>query len=87
MSEEDDLLAAELALGLEADHAARARMANDAAFAQRVAWWEQQLAGLASDAGQDPPAELWPRIAAALPQNDNAAGVGRSVLRWKLLSG
>ena len=87
MSDEDDLLAAELALGLETDPASRARMASDAAFAQRVAWWEQQLAGLASDAGQDPPAELWPRIAAGLPQNDNAPGAGRSVLRWKLLSG
>lgn len=89
MSDEDDLLAAELALGLEADPATQARMASDTDFAQRVAWWEQQLAGLASDADQEPPAELWPRIAAALPQNDNAASSGSSssVLRWKLLSG
>lgn len=86
MSDEDDLLAAELALGLEADAAAKARLANDAAFAQRVVWWEQQLAGFAAEPGQDPPSDLWPRIAVALPQNDNAADRGGGVLRWKLIS-
>ena len=83
MSEEDDLLAAELALGLDADPAAVARRASDPAFAARVAWWEQQLAGLASPLGQEPAPELWNRIAASLPQNDN----GRTALRWKLVSG
>lgn len=83
MSEEDDLLAAELALGLEADPAAKARLAADPALAERVSWWQQQLAGLAAPLGEEPPASLWPRIAAALPQNDNAGGL----LRWKLISG
>ena len=83
MSDEDDVLAAELALGLEAGSAVRVRMTSDSAFAQRVTWWEQQLAGLATDLGQDPADDLWPRIAAALPQNDN----GRGVLRWKVFSG
>lgn len=87
MSDEDDLLAAELALGLDADPAARARMTSDDVFAQRVAWWEQRLAGLATEPGQDPPAEVWNRILAALPQNDNTANDARGVLRWKLFSG
>ena len=82
MSDEDDVLAAELALGLEAGSAIRVRMTSDSAFAQRVTWWEQQLAGLAADLGQDPADDLWPRIAAALPQNDN----GRGVLRWKVFT-
>jgi len=83
MSDEDDLLAAELALGLVDDPAALARRAQDENFARRVVWWEQRLAGLAVPLEAEPSAELWPRIATALPQNDN----GRSVLRWKLVSG
>lgn len=82
MTDEDDLFAAELALGLNDDPAARARLAVDAALAERAAWWEQQLAGLAAPLAHDAVPDLWPRIAAALPQNDNARGV----LRWKLVS-
>ena len=82
MTDEDDLLAAELALGLNDDPAARARLAGDAALAERAAWWEQRFAGLAAALPQDAVPDLWPRIAAALPQNDNARGV----LRWKLVS-
>ena len=82
MSDEDDLLAAELALGLNDDPAARARLAGDAALAERTAWWEQQLAGLAAPLAQQDVPDLWPRIAAALPQNDNVRGI----LRWKLVS-
>lgn len=83
MSDEDDLLAAELALGLVGDPAAMARRAQDQAFAERVAWWEQRMAGLAAPCEAEPPAATWSRIAAGLPQNDN----GRTVLRWKLVSG
>jgi anti-sigma-K factor RskA len=83
MSEEDDLLAAELALGLIDDREALARLAQDAALAERTAWWQEQLAGLTAPLSQEPPADLWPRIAAALPQNDNS----RSVWPWKLVSG
>lgn len=84
MTDDDDLLAAELALGLIDDPAAAARRAQDAAFAARVAWWEAHFAGLAAPAGMEPSAELWPRIAARLPQNDNTA---TNVLWWKLTSG
>lgn len=83
MNDDDDLLAAELALGLIDDPAAAARRAQDPVFADRVAWWESHFAGLTVPAGVDPSAELWPRIAARLPANDNAG----SVLWWKLTSG
>lgn len=83
MSEEDDLLAAELALGLNQDHAAQARKASDPAFAARIQWWEQHFAGLTVPLAQQAAPDLWPRIAAALPQNDNAD----SARRWKIISG
>lgn len=83
MSEEDDLLAAELALGLSDDNAALARKASDRDFAARVQWWEQHFAGLTVPLAEQAAPDLWPRIAAALPQNDNA-----DVLRrWKIVSG
>lgn len=83
MTDDDDLLAAELALGLADDPAANARRAIDAAFADRVAWWEDRFAGLAGPLGDEPSPELWQRIAARLPVNDNSNGL----LRWKLISG
>ena len=83
MTDDDDLLAAETALGLADDPAAAARRAADPAFAQRVTWWEDRFAGLTVPLGEEPPSELWQRIAARLPVNDNAAGV----LRWKMISG
>ncbi len=90
MSDDDDLIAAELALGLNdglGDDAAT-RRASDPALAERVAWWEQRLAGLTEPLSAEPSAELWARISARLPQNDNSSEPSSSgVLRWKLLSG
>lgn len=83
MNDDDDLLAAELALGLVDDAAAAKRRASEPAFADRMAWWEQHFAGLAASSGAEPAPDLWPQIAARLPQNDNARGL----LRWKLISG
>ena len=83
MSDDDDLLAAELALGLVDDTAVAARSAADPAFAERVAWWEARFAGLTAPLGEEPSPELWRRIAARLPSNDNAGGL----LRWKVISG
>ena len=83
MSDDDDLLAAELALGLVDDTAAAARSAADPAFAERVAWWDARFAGLTAPLGEEPSPELWRRIAARLPSNDNAGGL----LRWKVISG
>ena len=88
MSDDDDILAAELALGLADDPAATARAASDPAFAARVAWWEQRLAGMAAPLGAEPAGQLWSQISAKLPANDNPADGNRSGLwRWKLLSG
>lgn len=88
MSDDDDLLAAELALGLAEDSAAAARRASDPVFADRVTWWEQRLAGLTMPLGTEPSPELWARIAARLPQNDNAGeGSPSGLLRWKVISG
>ena len=83
MTDDDDLTAAELALGLAADSAAMARRAADPAFAERVRWWEDRFAGLTALLGEEPSAELWQRIAARLPVNDNTGGL----LRWKMISG
>lgn len=79
MTDDDDLLAAELALGLlESDQAeaARARAAGDDGFAQRVSWWESQFADLARPASI-PDDRLWQRIVARLPANDNVAALAR----------
>ena len=83
MTDDDDLLAAELALGLADDPAAAARRVQDPAFAERVAWWEERFAGLAAPLGEEPSPQLWNRIATRLPQNDNSGGL----LRWKAISG
>jgi len=77
MTDDDDLLAAELALGLlegEQAEAARARAAGDDGFAQRVLWWESQFADLARPASI-PDDRLWKRIVARLPANDNSAAL------------
>jgi anti-sigma-K factor RskA len=66
MSEDDDLLAAEHALGL-AD--ASAREASDPAFAAAVDAWRARLDPLLGPE-RAPPPELWERIVARLPAND-----------------
>jgi anti-sigma-K factor RskA len=75
MTEDDDLLAAEHALGL-AD--ASAREASDPGFAAAVDAWRARLDPLLGPE-RAPPAELWDRIAARLPAND-AADPAR---RWR----
>lgn len=67
---DDDMLAAEYALGLlegEELLAARGRVANDPHFAASVAWWEAKLAPLADEIGAlEPGPHLWSQIEAAL---------------------
>lgn len=82
MNNDDDLLAAELALGLTGDAAASARRASDAVFGARVIWWEQRFIGLTAELSADPSPQLWTRIAAKLPANDNRS----SVVKWQVLS-
>lgn len=82
MTDEDDIIAAEWALGLlegaEAD-AAGARIAADPALAARAQWWREQFAEL----GEDAPAPsdwVWTQVLRVLPGNDNSAG---QVRRWR----
>ena len=82
MNDDDDILAAEVALGLldggEAE-AARRRVAADPALASRVEWWRDRFEALAEERAE-PSAALWPRIDARLPRNDNSAA---QVRRWQ----
>lgn len=86
--DEDDLLAAELALGLldagERREAER-REAADPAFARAVDWWRERATGLLAGADVPPPAWLWRSIVAGLPAND--AGSAREVTRWRVATG
>jgi anti-sigma-K factor RskA len=83
MNEDDDLMAAEWALGLldgaEAE-AAAARISANPALLARADWWRGQLAGLAGEGNIAPREALWARISAALPTNDNNA---RLTQRWR----
>ncbi len=84
MSDDDDLLAAEWALGLleGADaNAAAVRISAEPALLGRAEWWRAQLAGLADDDSEAPRDEVWSQIAQALPQNDNSAPL---VQRWRI---
>jgi anti-sigma-K factor RskA len=80
MNEEDDILAAEFALGLldpaEAE-AVQVRARTDAPLSLRIAWWRDQLAPLAREAEVPPPAGIWPRIETRLGANDNPRNAAR----------
>lgn len=81
LSEEDDLLAAELALGAldgTEQATAEARTRAEPAFAAAVARWHGRFAVLEPE-GSAPP--LWPQVAARLPANDDLRGL--SVRRWR----
>lgn len=83
MTEQDDILAAEVALGLldgaEGD-AANRRVAADAGLAARVEWWRDRFEALAGEDRVEPGAGLWSRIEARLPRNDNGDA---QVRRWR----
>lgn len=86
MNDDDDLLAAEFALGLldpvDSDAVLR-RMQSDAVLSLRVAWWRDQLIPLVAEAEMPVPEAVWARIAAQLPVNDN---LPRLVKRWRALA-
>lgn len=74
MTDEDDILAAEFALGLlnEAEAAAvQVRARTDSVLSLRIAWWRDQLAPLASEVEMPAPMGVWSRIEAQIPSNDN----------------
>jgi anti-sigma-K factor RskA len=83
MTEEDDILAAEFALGLldEAEAAAvQLRARTDSVFSLRIAWWRDQLAPLASEVETPAPTGVWQRIEGQLPGNDNSQSL---MQRWR----
>jgi anti-sigma-K factor RskA len=85
LSEDDELLAAELALGLidgAERQAAEARLGTDAAFAQAHARWQAYAAAMLSDPGERPKPSVWTAIEAGLPANDVAPSASPSTLRW-----
>jgi anti-sigma-K factor RskA len=93
--EEQDLLAAEHALGLltgEELLAARGRAATEPAFAAAVEAWELRL-GPMLDAvpEQEPPADLWERIERRLNDAPSAGAdviqLQRSARRWRGIAG
>ena len=82
LSEDDDILSAEIALGLldgAQGDVARHRIAADPALSARVEWWRDRFEPLADDRAE-PSAALWPRIEARVPRNDNSAA---QVRRWR----
>lgn len=86
---DDDLLAAELALGLLSDGAAaaaRVREVRDPAFAALVGEWNERLMPL-FDAVEpvEPPASLWGRISASLAPkgSGNVIALKRRVRFWR----
>jgi anti-sigma-K factor RskA len=87
---EDELLAAELALGVLAGterDAAEQRAARDRGFALMVAAWEERLAPWAAEIAEvAPPPQVWDRIAATLPAEKQSAGWWQNIAFWRGLS-
>jgi anti-sigma-K factor RskA len=87
----DELLAAEYVLGVlaggERDVAAR-RAAREQNFARMVADWEQRLAPWSREFAEvQPPADMWRRIADALPATPvRRPGLWQSLAFWRGLS-
>lgn len=88
---EDELLAAEVALGVLAGaerEAAERRIARDRGFALMVSAWEERLAPWAAEIDEvaAPPA-VWERIAATLPvEAPKSAGWWQNLAFWRGLS-
>jgi anti-sigma-K factor RskA len=86
MTDDDDILAAEFALGLldpAESEAVLRRTQVDAVLSLRIAWWRDQLAPLVTEVETAPPAHLWAKIATGLPVNDNLPIMMK---RWRALA-
>ena len=73
MTDDDDLLAAELAFGLlsgDERRAANARLADDPDFAAACARWQAHALAMSGARDETPRPSLWPAIVARLPAND-----------------
>jgi len=87
VSEDDDLLAAEYALGLLSPQeawAAEARLKTDAPLSLRITWWRDQLSSLAVETEAEPAAQVWQAIEKRLGVNDNVIDRARP---WKWATG
>jgi anti-sigma-K factor RskA len=74
VTEEDDILAAEYALGLLDEAAAmavQARARTDGPLSLRIAWWRDQFAPLSGEVATPAPPGVWKKIETQLPVNDN----------------
>jgi anti-sigma-K factor RskA len=85
---DDELLAAEFALGVLADTdraAAQRLIERDRNFARMVAAWEQRLAPWAGEIAEvSPPPQVWEAIAAALPaETPRSASLWESLAFWR----
>ncbi len=84
VTDDDDILAAEFALGLldpaEAE-AVQVRAREDAVLSLRIAWWRDQLAPLAREAEVPAPEGIWNRIEAGIGANDNVPGTA-GLWKW-----
>jgi anti-sigma-K factor RskA len=87
---EDDLLAAELALGVLAGverASAENRAAREPSFSAMVASWEERLAPWTAEISEMPaPPHIWERIAAALPAEKQNSGWWHNLAFWRGLS-
>lgn len=86
LSEEDELLAAELAFGLldpPERQAAEARLGSDGAFADAHGRWQGYAAAMLDHPGEAPSPSVWSAIEARLPANDSAPVAFASLRWWK----
>ena len=87
---EDDLLAAELALGVLEDAertTAVERAARDRGFARSVEAWERRLAPWAAEIREvSAPPQVWDRISSALPAQAARNGLWQNLNFWRGLS-
>ena len=87
---EDELLAAEYALGVLAGAeraAAERRGAHDRAFALMVAAWEERLSPWAAEIEEvAAPPQVWAAIAAALPLTPQRTSLWDSLALWRSLT-
>jgi anti-sigma-K factor RskA len=90
LPDSDELLAAELALGLLADDErgpAEVRLRTDPAFAAAHDWWREHATALTTGFDEAPPPAVWNAIAARLPANDAAAVPLARLRAWQGLAG
>jgi len=87
---EDELLAAEYALGVLAGaerDAAERRVARDGAFARMVEAWDERLAPWAADIEEMPaPPQVWGAIVEALPLAPQRASLWENLALWRSLA-